>query len=401
MFHTSAHVVWGKMWGSKMGRLTAVSVKSARTVGRYGDGLGLFLQVRAKEQRSWVVRVQKAGKRRDIGLGSAATVTLAEARIKAAKVRSEIEAGLDPVAERRKAGGIPSFRKVAALVFEQNKKTWRNGHHQWQWMRTLEMFAFPSIGDLPVSEITGPMVRDLLADIWLTKPETARRVRQRVGTVLDWAYSKGFRDAEAPMRSITKGLPRQPRNDKHHAALEYTGVPSFVARLRADTETSGRLALEALILTATRSGEVRSAAWSELDFDAGTWTIPAERMKANRTHVVALSTEAVDVFRRTAKLRIAQEPLVFPGARFGKPLSDMTLVKIMRDMAVAATPHGFRSSFRDWAAEKTDYPGEIAEAALAHAIPNKVEAAYRRTDFLEKRRKLMKDWGAYCGCPSK
>jgi integrase len=384
-----------------MGRLTAVSVKSARSVGRYGDGLGLFLQVRAKDQRSWVVRVQKAGKRRDIGLGSAATVTLAEARIKAAKVRSEIEAGLDPVAERRKAGGIPSFRKVAALVFEQNKKTWRNGHHQWQWMRTLEMFAFPSIGDLPVSEITGPMVRDLLADIWLTKPETARRVRQRVGAVLDWAYSKGFRDAEAPMRSITKGLPRQPRNDKHHAALDYNGVPAFLARLRADTVTSGRLALEALVLTATRSGEIRSAAWSELDLDAATWTIPAERMKANRTHVVALSPEAVDVFRRAAKLRIAQEPLVFPGARFRKPMSDMTLVKIMRDMAVAATPHGFRSSFRDWAADKTDYPGEIAEAALAHAIPNKVEAAYRRTDFLEKRRKLMKDWGAYCSGPRK
>lgn len=388
--------MWGKVWGKNMGRLTAVSVKSARAVGRYGDGQGLFLQVRAKDQRSWVIRVQKAGKRRDIGLGSAASVTLAEARIRAAKVRCEIEAGLDPVRERLKAGGIPSFRKVAALVFDQNKKAWRNGHHQWQWMRTLEMFAFPSIGDLPVSDITGPMVRDLLADIWLTKPETARRVRQRVGAVLDYAYSKGFRDAEAPMRSITKGLPRQPKNDKHHAALDYTDVPAFVVRLRAGTVTSGRLALEALILTASRSGEVRGALWEELDLRDATWTIPAHRMKANKAHVVALSPEAVDVFRRAADLRIAQEPLVFPGASFRKPLSDMTLVKIMRDMSVAATPHGFRSSFRDWAADKTDYPGEVAEAALAHAVPNKVEAAYRRTDFLAKRRALMKDWGAYC-----
>ena len=259
-----------------------------------------------------------------------------------------------------------------------------------------DRFAFPAIGDLAVSEVTGPMVRDLLADIWLTKPETARRVRQRVGAVLDWAYSKGWRDAEAPMRSITKGLPRQPRNDKHHAALAYTDVPGFLSRLRGATVTFGRLALDALILTATRSGEVRGAAWDELDLESGLWTIPAARMKAGKAHVVALCPEAIAVFQHAAKLRIGGEPLIFPGAKRSKPMSDMTLVKIMRDMEVPATPHGFRSSFRDWAADQTCFPGEVAEAALAHAVPDKVVAAYRRTDFLEKRRALMAAWGAYC-----
>jgi integrase len=379
-----------------MPKLTATAVRAAKEPGRYGDGAGLFLEIGDKGGKSWIVRVQKAGRRRDIGLGSASKVPLAEARIRAIKIRTEIEAGLDPVAERRKAEGIPSFRKTAALVFEQNRKTWKNGHHQWQWMRTLEMFAFPAIGDLAVSEVTGPMVRDLLADIWLTKPETARRVRQRVGAVLDWAYSKGWRDAEAPMRSITKGLPRQPRNDKHHAALAYTDVPGFLSRLRGATVTFGRLALDALILTATRSGEVRGAAWDELDLESGLWTIPAARMKAGKAHVVALCPEAIAVFQHAAKLRIGGEPLIFPGAKRGKPMSDMTLVKIMRDMEVPATPHGFRSSFRDWAADQTSFPGEVAEAALAHAVPDKVVAAYRRTDFLEKRRALMAAWGAYC-----
>jgi integrase len=379
-----------------MTRLTATAVRAAKEPGRYGDGAGLFLEIGGKGAKSWIVRVQKAGRQRDIGLGSASKVSLAEARVRAAKVRTEMEAGLDLVAERRKAGGIPSFRKTAALVFEQNRKTWKNGHHQWQWMRTLEIFAFPAIGDLAVSEVTGPMVRDLLADIWLTKPETARRVRQRIGAVLDWAYSKGWREAEAPMRSITKGLPRQPRSDKHYAALPYTDVPGFLSQLRSAPVTFGRLALDALILTATRSGEVRGAAWEELDLEVALWTIPAARMKAGKAHVVALCPEAVAVFRRAETRRISGEPLVFPSAKRCQPLSDMTLIKIMRDMNAPATPHGFRSSFRDWAADLTDFPGEVAEAALAHSVPDKVVAAYRRTDFLEKRRALMAAWGAYC-----
>ncbi|MBN8813890.1 MAG: integrase arm-type DNA-binding domain-containing protein [Sphingomonas sp.] len=382
-----------------MGKLTVIAVRTVKEPGRYGDGDGLFLQVGSNGSKSWIVRVQKAGRRRDIGLGSASKVSLADARAKASKVRAEIEAGLDPVAERQKANGVPTFRQAAAQVFEQNRKTWKNGHHQWQWLRTLEMFAFPAIGDLPVSNITGPMVRDLLADIWLTKPETARRVRQRVGAVLDWAYSKGWRDAEAPVRSITKGLPRQPRKIAHHAALPYDEVPPFLTSLQAGRQTFGRLALEALILTAVRSGEVRGARWPELDLESKTWTIPAERMKAGKHHVVALSKEAVRVFETASSLRIRGTDLVFPGAKRDTPMSDMTLVKIMRDMKVVATPHGFRSSFRDWAADQTSFPGEVAEAALAHVVADKVVAAYRRTDFLEKRRQLMAAWGAFCGGP--
>jgi integrase len=320
-----------------MGRLTAIAIKAMKEPGRYGDGDGLFLAVSRSGSKSWVVRVQKAGRRRDIGLGSAAKVSLADARIKAARVRAQIEAGLDPVAERKKAAGVPTFREAALQVFEQTKGTWRNGQHKWQWLRTLEMFAFPSLGDRSVAEITGPMIRDVLAEIWLTKPATALRVRQRIGAVLDWAYSNGFRDAEAPMRSITKGLPRQPKATRHHPALPYDDVPAFLERLRNDRVTYGRLALEALVLTATRSGEIRDACWGEVDLEAKTWTIPAVRMKAGKQHVVPLSGQAVNVFKRAADLRLRNSDLIFPGAKGVNPMSDMTLVKIMRDMSAVPT----------------------------------------------------------------
>ena len=378
-----------------MGKLAATSVKAAKAPGRYGDGEGLFLIVGKGDSASWVVRVQKRGKRRDIGLGSASKVSLSLARTLASEVRAQVEAGIDPVAERRKAEGIPTFRKAAALVHAEHKRNWRNGKHQSQWLQTLETYAFPTIGDLAVSEIEGPAVRDLLAAIWLEKPETARRVRQRVGTVLDWAYSKGYRDSEAPMRSISKGLPRQPKRTGHHAALPYANVPAFLSRLH-EKQSWGRLALEAAILTATRSGEIRGATWAEVDLDAGLWTIPAERMKAGREHVVPLSPAAKRLFQRAAQLQTAGAQFVFHGARSDKPMSDMTLMKVLRDMGEPFTAHGFRSSFRDWVSETTSFAGELAEAALAHAIENKVEAAYRRGNLLEKRRKLMDAWGAYC-----
>jgi integrase len=379
-----------------MGKLTATAVKAALAKpGRYSDGDGLFLEVRKANSGSWVVRCQKNGKRRDIGLGSASKVSLSLARIRAGEARSQIEAGIDPVAQRRKAAGIPTFREAAALVHAENKRTWRNGKHQDQWLKTLESYAFPAIGDRQVSEVDGPAVRDLLAAIWLDKPETARRVRQRVGAVLDWAYSKGFREAEAPMRSISKGLPRQPRKSGHFAAMPFADVPAFVARLRAK-ETWSRLALEAAILTAARSGEIRGARWDELDLDAGLWTVPAERMKAGREHIVPLSPAALRVFRRAAELRTSGFAFVFQGAKRDKPMSDMTLTKLLRDMKEPFTAHGFRSSFRDWVSEATQFQGELAEAALAHTIENKVEAAYRRGNLLEKRRKLMDAWGGHC-----
>lgn len=378
-----------------MGKLTATAVKASRTPGRYGDGDGLFLVVSKSGSASWVVRIQKSGRRRDIGIGSAKKVSLAVAREKATIVRSQMEAGLDPVVERRKAEGIPTFREAAATVFAASQKTWRNGKHQWQWMRTLEMFAFPTIGDMRVSEITASQIHDVLAAIWLEKPETARRVRQRIGMVLDWAYSKGFRETEAPMRSISKGLPRQPRNAGHHAAMPFADLPAFLARMR-EKETWGRLALEAAILTAARSGEIRGATWDEIDFEAGLWTIPAGRMKAGKPHVVPLSPASRRIFERAAELRTAGARYVFHGARLDKPMSDMTLMKVLRDMAVGCTAHGFRSSFRDWVSESTNFSGDLAEAALAHAIGNRTEAAYRRGNLLEKRRTLMNAWGAYC-----
>lgn len=275
-----------------MGKLSVTGVKAAKRPGRFGDGDGLFLVVGATGSKSWVCRVQKHGRRRDIGLGSAAKVTLSVARDRAREVRTWVELGLDPVFEKRKARGIPTLREATAKVYAANRKTWRNEKHEGQWLRTLEACAFPIIGDIRVSEITGPMIRNVLAEIWLTKPETARRVRQRIGAVLDWAFASGYRETEAPMRSITKGLLRQPKKDGHFAAMSYADVAAFVVRLR-ERESFSRLALQFTILTAARSGEVRGAAWSEIDIENTLWTISKERMKAQREHVVPLSRPAL------------------------------------------------------------------------------------------------------------
>jgi integrase len=378
-----------------MGKLSPTAVKAATRPGRIGDGDGLFLVISRTGSKSWVCRAQKNGRRRDIGLGSANKVTLALARKRALEVRGWMEVGLDPVFEKHKARGIPTFKEAAAKVYAANRKGWRNGKHEWQWMRTLEQFAFPALGDICVSEIAGPMIRNVLAEIWLAKPETARRVRQRIGMILDWAFANGYRETEAPMRSITKGLPRQPRNDGHHAALPYPELPSFLQNLRM-RENFGRLALELTILTAARSGEVRNALWTEIDFEQALWTIPGLRMKSGRDHVVPLSATAIRVLERCAKLRPEKATFVFPGSKPDQPLSDMTLIKVLRDMKVPATVHGFRSTFRDWASETTDFPGELAEAALAHAVKDKTEAAYRRGTLLDKRRALMNRWDEFC-----
>lgn len=379
-----------------MGQLTAMKIKTLTEPGRYTDGDGLMLIVAAGGARSWMLRARIDGKRRDIGLGSLKVLTLAEARAKATELRRQIAQGIDPIAERKKVEDpVPTFREAATLVHEEHKAGWKNGKHQDQWINTLTTYAFPKLGDRRVNDIEGPIIRDVLAPIWLAKPETARRVRQRVGAVLDWSYAKGYRPTEAPMRSLSKGLPRQPRKDGHFAAMAFTDVPKLIARLR-ERSSVGRLAMEALILTAARSGEIRGATWNEVDLEAGMWTVPAERMKMGKVHHVPLAPEALDVFRRADALRVPCSDLVFPGQRLKNQLSDMTLLKVMRDMETGVTVHGFRSAFRDWVAEETSYPGEVAEAALAHAIPNKVEAAYRRTDFLEKRRSLMREWAAFC-----
>ena len=382
-----------------MGKLTATGVNAARTAGRYGDGDGLFLLVGASGSRSWVVRVQKNGKRRDIGLGSASKVPLALARERSARVRSQIEVGIDPVAERRKSAGVPTFREAAALVHAETQKGWRNGKHNKQWLSSRETHCFPAIGDVSVAELDGPAVRDVLSAIWLTKGETARRIRQRIIAVMDWSVGKGYRSAPLAMSAIDKSLPRQKRGAKHHAAMPFTALPEFMQSIRARASL-GRLALEFLILTAARSGEVRGATWNEIDGDAALWTIPGDRMKAGREHVVPLSEGALAVLE---KMRVwgsrptDPKELIFPGTKLGKPISDMTLTKVLRDMGLNAVPHGFRSSFKDWASETTDFPNELSEAALAHAIPNKAEAAYRRGSMLEKRRAMMTAWGRHNG----
>ena len=379
-----------------MGKLTVAQIRALKEPGRYSDGDGLILEFTRPGRAYWFVRVQHNGRRRDIGLGPVDEITLAKARDKAHEARKSLAKGIDPTIERQKAKlKVPTFREAAKLVHEEHKAAWKNGKHQDQWITTLTTYAFPRIGNRLVSDIEGPVIRDVLAPIWLSKPETARRVRQRIGVVLDWSYAKGFRTTEAPLRSISRGLPRQPKRDRHLAALPFEDVPAFLVRLREKT-TIARLALEFLILAAARSGEVRGMRWPEIDLAKRVWTVPADRMKAGKVHLVPLDEGTIDVLERVRPLGVPASNLIFPGQNVKRPLSDMTLLKILRDMEVPATVHGFRSTFRDWVAEQTNYPGEIAEAALAHAIPNKVEAAYRRTDFLEKRRALMRDWDGYC-----
>lgn len=379
-----------------MGKLNPLQVRNLKEPGRYHDGDGLLLEVQPGGSKSWVARLQANGKRRDYGLGSLKDVSLSEARDKARDYRRQLRAGIDPLEAKRKAAeDLPLFREAAKAVHGEHQKSWRNAKHGAQWLATLESYAFPHFGDVRIDRVDTGHVRDALAEIWLTKPETARRVRQRIGTVLDYAHGKGWRPYPFGMAAVNKSLPRLPRRTGRFEAMPFVRVPRFCESLRQRVSV-GRLAVEALILTAARSGEIRGARWSELDLDGATWTIPAERMKAGKVHVVPLSPAALDVFRRAAALRIEANDLVFHGTKRDRPLSDMTLLKVLRDANEPFTVHGFRSAFRDWVAEETSFPGEIAEAALAHAIPNRVEAAYRRTDFLEKRRKLMVAWGAFC-----
>jgi integrase len=374
-----------------MGKLTATGVTAASQPGRYGDGEGLFLFIDKRGGKSWVVRIQKDGRRRDIGLGSASKVSLKLARERARTVRGQVEAGIDPIVERRKAAGVPTFREAAKLVHAEHKSAWKNGKHQDQWISTLEAYAYPNFGDVSVALVDAPAVRDALASIWLTKPETARRVRQRIRTVIDWAVGKGYRENGLAFAVIDKALPRQRGRVEHHRALPHADLPDFMRTLR-ERESIGRLALEAVILTAARSGEVRLARWPEIDLEAATWTIPAERMKGGREHVVPLSDAALRLFERMKAHRRGDSDLVFPGTAKAKPLSDMTLTKVLRDMGKDITVHGFRSTFRDWVAECTSFPAEIAEAALAHANSDKVEAAYLRTDHRVRRQELMAAW---------
>jgi len=345
--------------------------------------------------KRWVLRTLVKGKRCDIGLGSASLVTLAEAREKAAELRKVARGGGDPIMARRKARElIPTFEHAARQVHADNASTWRNPKHAAQWISTLEQYAFPIMAEHRVDQIDTPDILRVLSPIWLTKPETARRVRQRLSVVMDWAKAKGYRTGDNPVAGVSKGLPKQQDKDEHHDALPFDHVPAFIEQLRKiDASDTARLAFEFLILTAARTSEVLSATWDEIDTDNNLWTIPATRMKADKEHRVPLSARCVEILEQARN--ISDGNYVFAGRIRSKPLSNMTLLMTLRRMNVNVTAHGFRSTFRDWAAEKTDFTSDVCEMALAHVVKDKTEAAYRRGDLFEKRRELMNEWAAY------
>ena len=380
-----------------MGKLTSREVDSFKEPGRYTDGDGLMLFIDKQGSRRWVLRVQTNGRRRDIGLGGLKKVPLKRARKKAQDIRDIIEEGRDPVAERRKQNNPPpTFENAAQQVFKENTPAWRNDKHAAQWLSSLKKYAFPKLGQILVSDIDAASIRNVLAEIWLSKPETARRVRQRIAAVLDYAHAMGWRSTEAPMRAISKGLPKQPHRKVHHTSMPWRDLPDFVAGMSKRLRSSDTvlLAIEFVILTAARSGEVRLMTWAEISGNC--WTVPANRMKANREHRVPLSQRCVEILDYMQAVRRTQDPsaLVFEGTRQGRPISDMTLLMPLRRAEINSTIHGFRSSFRNWCSEATNTPREVAEAALAHAVGG-VEGAYARTDHYERRVTLMERWAAF------
>ncbi|OAG68339.1 integrase [Xanthomonas floridensis] len=360
-----------------------------------GGATGLYLRVSATGARSWVLRVMVGNRRRDMGLGGWPDVPLAEARERARVARRKIEEGIDPIEQRKAARGklktTPTFKWCAEQTIEAKRHEWKSAKHGDQWRSTLATYAFPTLAGMPVDQVQLPHVVGVLSPIWTTKTESASRLRMRIEAVLAWATASGYRKGDNPARwrgNLDAVLPKPGKVKKttHHAALPIDDMPDFMSALRQRDGIATR-ALEFTILTATRSGEVRGATWDEIQGD--TWIIPGKRMKAGKEHRVPLSPRALQIL--AALPRMAGSPYVFPGVQ-GGTLSDMSLSAVLKRMSVDAVPHGFRSTFRDWCSERTDYPRDVAEMALAHTIGNKVEAAYRRGDLFEKRRQMMRDW---------
>lgn len=392
--------------------LTALQVPRLKKPGLHAVGVvpGLYLQVLASGAKTWILRAVVGGKRRDMGLGGYPAVTLAQARDKARTARQEIDEGVDPIAKRREAKSALAAARGAEITFDECARKyidahaagWKSSKHAAQWTSTLENYASPVIGKLQVRDVSLAHIVKILEPIWTTKTETATRLRGRIESVLDWATVRGFRHGDNPARwkgHLDKLLPKPRKLAKvvHHAALPVEEVGSFMQALRKREGIAAR-ALEMLVLTAARSGEVRGMLWDEIDFDASVWTVPADRMKAGKEHRIPLSKRALELLE--SMRRIDGSPLVFPAPR-GGTLSDMTLTAVMRRMEVDAVPHGFRSTFRMWAAERTNYPREVAEHALAHQLPDKVEAAYMRSTLFEKRRRMMDEWAKFCGTTQK
>ena len=387
-----------KLGRKKQGRhperaLSAAFVRTVTKPGRYGDGLGLSLLVTKTGARCWIQRLTIGGRQRELGLGGYPVVTLAQAREQALENKRFVRAGGDPLAEKRKAK-IPTFAEAAVQVIALHRPGWRNAKHAAQWESTLSQYAFPRLGDQFVHTITTADVLAVLAPIWHEKAETARRVRQRIGAVMKWAVAHGFRADNPAGDMLSQALGRQADVTQHMQALPHREIAAALHTVQdSHAHIITKLAFEFLILTAARSGEVRLAMWEEIDLEAKVWTVPPARMKAKREHRVPLSDRAVQVLIE-AQARADESGLVFLSTT-GKPLSNMTLSKLLKDLEIPAVPHGFRSSFRDWAQECTNAPRAVMEAALAHANPDKVEAAYARSDLFERRRTLMDQWAAY------
>ena len=380
--------------------LSAAFVRNVGAPGVYADGNGLTLRVDGSGKR-WVQRVTINGKRRNMGLGGYPPVSLGRARELAVSNAQAIREGRDPIEEKRRAledarrPDKPTFTEAAESVIDLRRPTWRNAKHAAQWSSTLATYANPIIGRKPVDEVTTADVLAVLAPIWTSKTETASRVRQRMETVFDWAVAQGWRRDNPSGRSIIRALPRASRLKAHHAALPYADVPAALVRVRESTaDAVTRLCFEFVVLTAVRSGEARLARWDEVDWESCTWTIPAGRMKASREHRVPLSGRAVEVLK-DAKAASDDSELIFPASRAGKPLSDMTLLRLLKRLEIPCVVHGFRSSFRDWVIERTAVPWAVGEAALAHRLGDSTETAYARTDLFERRRELMQDWANY------
>lgn len=390
--------------------MSALEVARLKAPGLVSVGVvsGLQLQISPTGARSWILRVKVGGKRRDMGLGAYPAVTLAQAREKARHARELIEQGQDPILERERKqsklraeqASVITFEAAARAFMDAKSAEWSNPRHAAQWSATLTTYVFPIIGKMHVADVHQPHILQILQPIWATKTETASRLRGRIENVLDWAKARGYRKDENPARwrgHLDKLLsaPEKTTKTVHHPAVPINEAPAFYEALQQRAGMAAR-ALELVLLTATRSGEVRGATWAEFDLDAGLWTVPAERMKHRKEHRVPLSESAIGILRTLP--HVDGSEFVFSAPQGGK-LSDMSLTAVMRRMELKYVPHGLRSTFRDWVAERTNYPRDMAEMALAHTLTDAVEAAYRRGDMLEKRRSMMTAWADFLATP--
>ena len=377
--------------------LSATRAKALRDPGRYSDGGGLHLYISKAGSKSWVQRITIEGRRRDIGLGGFPSVSLALAREKAAEKRAAVAEGRDPLADKR-SPAMPTFREAARAAHEANRPRWRNTKHITSWMQTLERHAMPKLGNIPLGRIDRGEVLRVLTPIWTSRPETARRVRQRMRTVFRWGMAHGFMESNPAGEAIDGALPPMPKVKAHLRALPYQEVGAALETVEgSQASIAAKLCFRFLVLTAARSGEARGARWDEVDLQEKVWRIPSVRMKAGKEHRVPLSGHALKLLGEATEMR-DESGLVFPSPlKPGAPMSDMTLTKVLRATGLAerATVHGFRSSFKNWTLEQTDTPWAISEAALAHILGNSTEQAYARSDLFERRRTLMQQWADY------